>query len=119
LVSRFLPSYVTYTNLLSDYVTLPIDPFSDVYWTKEEVKAQDKTSDVEADVSTPRAPLQSVILTNGFIAPTKPIAAAKTSPATPKTPAKLMTGDELERLKQEVEGQTVNKAALLGLLKKS
>jgi len=89
---------------------------------KEEVQTQEKTTDTQTDVSTPRPALQSVISTNGFIAPIKPAGAAKASPATPqtpKTPAKLMSGDDLERLKREVEGQTVNKAALLGLLKKS
>lgn len=93
-----------------------------MYWAKEDVQPAESTTENEGDTLTVRQPLQSVISPNGFIAPTKPVTTGKASPATPqtpKTPAKLLTGEELERFKREVEGETVNKAALLGLLKKS
>ena len=96
-----------------------------MYWVKEkevDLQAQDLTRSIDNATSTPRQPLQSVISTNGSIAPIKFHTSSKASPAlpqTPKTPAKLLTGDDLARFQREVEGQTVNKAALLGLLKKS
>lgn len=74
------------------------------------------------DGSSTRPPLQSVLAPNGFAVPAKVTPAAKASPATPKTPktpGKILSGEDLDRFKQEVAGQTVNKAALLGLLKQS
>lgn len=69
-----------------------------------------------------RPPLQSVLAPNGLAAPAKVPPSVRPSPATPKTPktpGKILSGEELDRFKQEVAGQTVNKMALLGLLKKS
>jgi len=61
-----------------------------------------------------------MLSSNGSTILAKPTPSLKTSastPKTPKAPGKVLDGQELEKFKQEVEGSTVNKAALLGLLK--
>jgi len=49
--------------------------------------------------------------------PTPSLKTATSTSKTPKAPGQVLDGQELEKFKQEVEGSTVNKAALLGLLK--
>jgi hypothetical protein len=97
---------------------MPIDPFSEAYWVKEGAVV-DTTEVDDVNVSS-RHPLQSMLSPNGSTILAKPSPSLKTStstPKAPKTPGILLSGPELEKFKQEVEGSTVNKAALLGLLK--
>jgi len=113
-----LRRYLFIANADLDNLNTPIDPFSEAYWVKEEAAVD--TTEVDDVNSSIRHPLQSMLSPNGstILAQATPsLKTATSTPKTPKGPGQVLDGQELARFKQEVEGSTVNKAALLGLLK--
>ena len=118
LVVRYTRAYLSVAKSNLDNLSTPIDPFSEAYWIQEEAEVD--TTEVDDVNTSSRHPLQSMLSPNGntiLAKPTPSLKTATSTPKVPKTPGKLLSGEELEKFKQEVEGSTVNKAALLGLLK--